>query len=103
MSYTLLRGGTAIHCGTCGRISHNVSDVEKRYCGHCNKFHDDGLYGVIEDRTGFVLVADTREACERLAERWHAICGTQYTVRGLTRDEEAMARRWRDPSWLHGG
>lgn len=95
MSYTLLSDGKAIHCGQCGRVSHNANDVAQRYCAFCHKFHDEPLWGVFEDRTGFLLVADPREAaCRGLAERWHAIAGTAYTVRLLTDDEAATARSW---------
>jgi hypothetical protein len=33
--------GRRITCFTCGRTSHNLHDVEQRYCGHCHVFHDD--------------------------------------------------------------
>lgn len=32
--------GDAITCMTCKKTSHNLGDVEQRYCGHCRKFHD---------------------------------------------------------------
>lgn len=33
--------GRAIHCLTCGRVSHNKNDVKHRYCAHCHKYHED--------------------------------------------------------------
>lgn len=98
MSYTILSDGKAIHCGTCGRISHNANDVQQRYCAHCNKFHvEEPLWGVFEDRTGNLLVADDRETeCRKLKDRWHAIAGADYTVRLLTVEEARVARSWKE-------
>lgn len=31
----------SITCMTCGKTSYNSNDIEKRYCGFCNKFHKD--------------------------------------------------------------
>jgi hypothetical protein len=30
-----------IRCNTCQRKSYNANDIEHRFCGACNKFHDD--------------------------------------------------------------
>lgn len=40
--YTLLEGGRAIQCNQCEMVSHNMGDIQERYCGNCNRFHDDG-------------------------------------------------------------
>ena len=32
--------GASITCNTCKQTSHNINDVEKRYCGFCHKFHE---------------------------------------------------------------
>jgi hypothetical protein len=29
-----------IRCDTCGRTSYHPKDVEERFCGACQKFHD---------------------------------------------------------------
>lgn len=34
--------GDSITCTKCRRTSHNLHDVENRYCGFCKIFHDDG-------------------------------------------------------------
>src|SRR5437667_348508 len=31
----------AIHCNICDMTSHNLTDIEKKYCANCNMFHDD--------------------------------------------------------------
>lgn len=31
----------SIRCPRCGMTSYNARDVEERYCGSCNAFHDD--------------------------------------------------------------
>lgn len=36
-----LEDDTFIQCNTCGKKSYNINDIENRYCGYCNKFHDD--------------------------------------------------------------
>lgn len=92
MSYTILSGGKAIHCGTCGRISHNPTDVQQRYCGHCQQFHEDKLWGVFD--RGLLLVADGRAQCETLVERWQRISGFSYEARELTEEEVQLAQRW---------
>jgi hypothetical protein len=33
--------GDYIECLECGLRSYNQNDIEKRYCGHCHKFHED--------------------------------------------------------------
>lgn len=30
-----------ITCQKCGMTSCNANDIERRYCGHCKRFHDD--------------------------------------------------------------
>lgn len=30
----------SITCPRCGWTSYNPGDIEHRYCGHCNNFHD---------------------------------------------------------------
>jgi hypothetical protein len=30
-----------ILCISCGHISYHADDIEHRYCGHCNRFHDE--------------------------------------------------------------
>lgn len=41
MTCTVLHDGKAIRCGECARTSWNPNDITHRYCGFCNKFHDD--------------------------------------------------------------
>jgi hypothetical protein len=31
-----------ILCRVCGRTSYYQQDITHRYCGHCNRFHDEG-------------------------------------------------------------
>jgi len=31
----------SITCKVCGLVSYNKNDVEMKFCGHCNVFHDD--------------------------------------------------------------
>ena len=38
--FVILDGGKAIKCMTCGMTSYHPKDVEHRYCGNCNKFHE---------------------------------------------------------------
>ncbi len=40
-TYRIGDGGRWIQCLDCGRISFHPSDVQHRYCGYCNQFHDD--------------------------------------------------------------
>lgn len=30
-----------IRCRTCGKQSWNLNDIKNKYCGHCNKFHEE--------------------------------------------------------------
>jgi hypothetical protein len=39
--YSIAPDGKSITCQRCGLTSHNLHDVEHRYCGHCHVFHDD--------------------------------------------------------------
>lgn len=41
-SYTILPGprGLAILCHRCGKTSHHPMDVERRFCGYCDRFHE---------------------------------------------------------------
>jgi len=32
-----------IRCQTCQRVSYNPYDINERYCGHCQKFHEANL------------------------------------------------------------
>ena len=41
--YLQVNGGKAIMCLQCGAVSHNLNDVETRYCGACHEFLD-GTY-----------------------------------------------------------
>lgn len=41
LRYTILDDGNAIRCHRCDRVSHNIDDVRARYCGNCQRFHDD--------------------------------------------------------------
>lgn len=41
MTYIIVKGGAALLCGHCGRISHHPADVEHRYCAACKLFHQD--------------------------------------------------------------
>jgi len=36
-------GHYAIRCRVCEMTSHNINDVEQKYCGMCHMFHDLGL------------------------------------------------------------
>jgi hypothetical protein len=33
-------GSVGIHCFYCGLVSFHPKDVEEKYCGCCNRFHD---------------------------------------------------------------
>ena len=37
-AYVLLEQGKAIMCLKCGMESHNVNDVQQRFCGNCKKY-----------------------------------------------------------------
>lgn len=37
-------GRQTITCLVCGMTSYNENDVNHRFCGHCNKFHDCAVY-----------------------------------------------------------
>jgi hypothetical protein len=39
-TYELADDGRAIICLRCGLTSYNAGDIENRYCGHCNLFHE---------------------------------------------------------------
>jgi hypothetical protein len=39
--YELLEDGKAIRCLLCGLVSHSAIDVRERYCGFCDRFHED--------------------------------------------------------------
>lgn len=39
MTYTILHGGRAIRCATCGNTSWNRNDVAHLFCGYCKVFH----------------------------------------------------------------
>jgi len=43
-SYEIAADDASITCKHCGRTSYNPGDIENRYCGHCNVFHDDEPY-----------------------------------------------------------
>lgn len=32
-----------IRCHRCARVSYHPQDIEQRYCGACDRFHEDGL------------------------------------------------------------
>lgn len=34
-------GPSSIQCPQCGRVSHNPTDAQQRYCGHCHQYHSD--------------------------------------------------------------
>lgn len=42
-TYQLIPDGEApaIKCLVCGAVSYNQGDIKNRYCGRCNRFHDD--------------------------------------------------------------
>ena len=42
--YTISDAGVEITCKRCGYTSHNLNDVENRYCGECHLFLDDENY-----------------------------------------------------------
>jgi hypothetical protein len=42
-SYTIADDRRSITCHRCGRTSYNFNDVANLYCGHCHRFHEDGL------------------------------------------------------------
>jgi hypothetical protein len=41
-TYLLVEDGAAIRCLRCGLVSHNATDVARRYCGGCHLYHPDG-------------------------------------------------------------
>jgi hypothetical protein len=41
VTYTIAPDGLSITCHACGLTSHNLNDVEQRFCGACMVFHDD--------------------------------------------------------------
>jgi protein-arginine kinase activator protein McsA len=41
VAYMLSPDGHAITCGRCGMTSHNLLDVENRYCANCRVLHED--------------------------------------------------------------
>lgn len=47
LRYATVHDGRAIECLVCGLVSHNPHDVAHRYCGHCNRFHDDATPGAV--------------------------------------------------------
>jgi hypothetical protein len=46
--YTIAEDGKSITCHACGKTSHHPQDVERRYCGHCGRFHDDHAADALE-------------------------------------------------------
>lgn len=38
---SIMEQPTHIVCPKCGRVSHHPRDIQERYCGYCNGFHDD--------------------------------------------------------------
>jgi hypothetical protein len=40
-TYRIEENGEAITCLICGRTSHNLNDVSRKYCGFCHIFHGD--------------------------------------------------------------
>ena len=40
-TFEIVEDGRAIKCLLCGRTSWHPKDVEHRYCGNCEVFHDD--------------------------------------------------------------
>ena len=40
VSYSLSFDGKVIFCRFCGLASHHPDDVQNRYCGKCNLWHD---------------------------------------------------------------
>ncbi len=47
-TYEIVEDGHAIVCLICGRKSYNANDVAQKYCGDCNRFHED----IQEDQDG---------------------------------------------------
>lgn len=41
-TYTISPDGKSITCTRCGKTSHNLNDVDHRYCGFCHQYHDVG-------------------------------------------------------------
>lgn len=41
VTFALDPAGKWIKCLLCGRTSHHRVDVVKKYCSHCNMFHDE--------------------------------------------------------------
>ncbi|MCE7980320.1 MAG: hypothetical protein DYG89_03950 [Caldilinea sp. CFX5] len=40
-TYTLAADGNSITCRQCNYTSHNINDIQNRYCGYCHKFHEE--------------------------------------------------------------
>ncbi|GAH46047.1 unnamed protein product [marine sediment metagenome] len=38
-TYAISDDGKSIRCLWCGMISHNIIDVEEKYCGNCKGYH----------------------------------------------------------------
>lgn len=43
--YTIAPDGKSITCRTCGMTSYHPLDIANRFCGRCNRFHEDGTSG----------------------------------------------------------
>lgn len=63
-TYELTEGGSAIRCRRCGLTSHNPYDVQQRYCGNCNLFHED-MAELLAERTRLRIQVDTLESIIR--------------------------------------
>jgi hypothetical protein len=41
-TYEVVEKGRAIKCLWCEKISHNLMDIQERYCGNCKRYHERG-------------------------------------------------------------
>lgn len=72
--------GESILCLQCGMRSYNKGDIEYRYCGHCNAFHEEGmLCGWCQEP----IAAGDKLAPFSGPTRMHFECGLRSVVGGL--------------------
>ena len=48
-TYKITNDGKSILCLTCEMESWNKNDVEQKYCGKCNKFHEHAIIELIKE------------------------------------------------------
>jgi hypothetical protein len=73
--------GSSITCYDCGRRSHDPNDVQRRYCAHCDRFHDaEDDYPVYEFKRGRSMLT-TIDATRQTASLLKTLAGNQgYTI-----------------------